>query len=287
MLKITKDIANIENTIVHFMNAQDNCLYFDTCGLSHTTINLLGALTVLTDFKPSLSFEEQIDVYNKKYSDMINDFNMSGDMFFDIFNLYYFLDNDVDLEFEEHKKNYSFITDFSKVKKMTDHIFNHIDISILSNTQKEKLYKLAYFIALQYISSHEIHIIDTMITSSFENYNYFYEKLAKAILSNFKKDIDLIYGEEIDSETFIQNTLMDIPDKYWFQLFEENHTAMEMLNNDKLKLILFVISKEKLISFSKEFFQQYDYCLNYNQCASFSLIVVNFFLLLLAERIKT
>lgn len=284
MPKITDKITHIENIITDFMNAQDNAMHFDTCGISHTTISALGAITVLTNFNPALSLEEQINVYNESYFDMLNNFQMSDDMFGDLFNFHCFLDNEFTLEWEEHRKNYSFITYLSKVKNMTDHIFNQINISLISNTQSEQLYRLAYFIALKYISSHEIHIIDIMINSAFEDYNHFYEKLSKAVLNNFKKDIDLIYGAEIDSENFVQNTFMDIPDRYWFQFFEDNHNVTELLNNTKLKLVLFVISKEKLFSFSKEFFQQYNYNLDYNQCAGFSLILINFFLLLLAER---
>lgn len=284
MLKITQKITYIENTILAFMNAPENIVHFDTCAISHTTIGILGAMSVLTNFNTTLNFKEQINVYNEKYFDLINQFEMSEFMFSDLFNFYYFLDNEITFDLEEQKKNYSFITDFSKVEKMTKLIFNEIDTIFLSNKHIEQLYKLAYFIALKYISSHEIHILDIKINASFENYNHFHENLANNILNNFKHDIELIYGDEIDSENFIQNTFMDIPDKYWFQFFNNNYNATEELNHPKMKLVLFIISKEKLTSFSNDFFQKYNYKLSSNQCSSFSLILLHFFLILLAER---
>lgn len=277
MLTITNQISSIQNSVEDFF--LKNKTHFDISGLQRTTISILGALTVLTEFDNDICFKEQINVFNKNYFMMIDSLTLGEYLSDDLYNYYTFHEYEEEIIFENIQKSYNFLCDSEKITNLSEIIFNHTKKG-LRKDKESMLKKLSYYIALKYISSHEIDKINMFINKEYENSEDFYTNLASDILKEFVKEIDIFYVEKVKESFIIESALYDIDDECWMQLINK-YQRKNRINYD---LIYAVADKEKLSKFSKKFLQRYKSIIYNDEIDLFNNILVNVFYELIKKR---
>lgn len=270
MLRITNQISSIQNSVENFF--LKNKTHFDVSGLQRTTISILGALTVLTEFDNNLSFEEQINAFNKNYFMMIDSLTLGEYISNDLYNYYTFHEYEEEIIFEDIQKSYNFLCDPEKINSLSEIIFTHTKKG-LRKDKELMLKKLSYYITLNYFSSHEIDKINMFINEEYENSEDFYTNLASDLLKKFAKEIEIFYGEMVKETFIIESALYDINDECWMQLINKHQRK----NKKSYDLIYTVVDKEKLFTFSKSFLQRYKNIIYNDEVDLFNNILVNVF----------
>lgn len=277
MLTITNQISSIQNSVEHFF--LNNQTHFDISGLQRTTISILGALTVLTEFDNDVSFEEQINAFNKNYFMMIDSLTLGEYISDDLYNYYTFHEHEEEIIFENIQKSYNFLCEPEKINNLSEIIFSHTKKG-LKKDKELMLKKLSYYISLDYISSHEINKISMFINEKYENSEDFYAKLASDLLKEFVKEIEVFYGEKVKESFIIESELYDIDDDCWVQLINKYQKE----NKTNYDLIYAIVDKEKLFTFSKIFLQRYKNVIYNDEIDLFNNILVNLFYNLIKKR---
>lgn len=282
---MNKKIKNLQKVIkTIFMSPKYN-KNFHGYRVQGTTINILGALKVLTEFDNTLTFKEQINLFNDKYYDLISSFEMTDYLYNDLHAFYFFCDPDYDFDIYEDEKKYQYIVDFESIKNLSTVILkfaNNFKDQTIEN--QEYLEKLSYFIALTYISNHEKDKVSIFISESFKDEDVFYEDLSITLLDVFNDEIEIFTGSDKPSSNGILNNIYDLEEHLFIKFMKNEQINKEYFDSLKNKLIFKIIPEYKIYDFAGLFLKSYNNKISDNQIFLFSNIIINIFEKMLKDR---
>lgn len=242
----TKKIYNLQKAIDTIFTSEKYRRNFNTTGIQGTTINILGALMVFTDFNPLKSFKQQITKFNKEYFNLISGFVMDESIISDLHSFYYFCDNNYEFDIHE-KQNYKYITDYTSVKALADYLLKFAkNYSQQSEENKDYLQKLAYFIAITYISNHEKDALSIFFSEFFEDEESFYDYVSHQIIDYIDKEIKIISGVENYSSNSLKHILAELDDSYWNNLMNDKEVKESNGASHKYDIITAIIEEYKI-----------------------------------------
>lgn len=242
----TKKIYNLQKAIDTIFTSEKYGRNFNTVGIQGTTINILGALMVFTDFDPNKSFKQQINKFNEEYFNLISNFVMDESIISDLHSFYYFCDNNYEFDVHE-KQNYKYITDYTSVKALADYLLK-FSKNYNQQSEENKIYlqKLAYFIAMTYISNCEKDDLSIFFSEFFEDEENFYDYASQQIIDYLDKEIKIISGVENYSSNSLKHILAELEDSYWNNLMNDKEVKEAKSASHKYDIITAIIKEYKI-----------------------------------------